>query len=102
MRSGHFSVGVAEYEVPDAFPVSFDPLFLQELFPLGAFKFFFGSVDPAAAEAQCGGGQHHVSEGQTAVVHPGGGGLAGKHDKNDRSAVEGSGTFTSSSVFSVG
>ena len=51
MRSGHFSVRVAEYEVSDAFPVAFDPLFLQELLPFWALKFFSGPVDPAAAEA---------------------------------------------------
>ena len=79
---------VPEDEVSDAFDRLGEPPLFQEHLPGLGLEFFFGPVDPAAAESHRVGRVHHVAESKAPVIEVGGRCSVCQHDDHHRSPVE--------------
>ena len=86
---GQLFCRVAQNAVANALVVAFNAPALQQHFALYAVKLLPGAVDPAAAQAQLVGLEHHVAHHQAAVVHVGGHVPVGQHHQHHRRAVKG-------------
>ena len=68
MRLRGWAVRIAEHTVANPLIIILNAEGTQDLDPLGPLKFFFGPMDPAAANAQRMRGQHQVAHHQAAVI----------------------------------